>query len=260
VSLASIKVIDDDGHVSPEAAICGLLWAAEHRLDITNSSFFVNPWPQSCTEPSGLDVVRTAIARAAEYAHSRGVLQIAAASNEAVNLTRSAPGGGAGGCHSLPASLPDVVAVSALDADRVKAGYSSYGLGVIDLAAPGGASDDCVLSTVPGGYGTDCGTSMAAPHVAGVAALIASSEHTDGPDELRQAVRDRTRPVACPTDYDLSGNGKQDAYCTGYESYNGFYGHGMVDALSAVSTDVPAPEKDRSPDEAPAVTALIPAS
>ena len=45
----------------------------------------------------------------------------------------------------------------------------------------------------------------------------------------------QARPVACPDDYDLSGTGVQDAFCAGYTGYNGFYGHGMVDALAAVS-------------------------
>jgi hypothetical protein len=42
-------------------------------------------------------------------------------------------------------------------------------------------------------------------------------------------------PVACPGDYDLNGTGAQDAYCTGYAPYNSFYGHGLVDALAAVT-------------------------
>ena len=41
--------------------------------------------------------------------------------------------------------------------------------------------------------------------------------------------------LPCPADYDLNGTGAQDAYCTGYSEYNGFYGHGLVDALAAVT-------------------------
>ncbi|TVT18643.1 S8 family serine peptidase, partial [Amycolatopsis rhizosphaerae] len=114
--------------------------------------------------------------------------------------------------------------------------YSSYGLGVIGLAAPGGDGHDCVLSTVPGGgYAPLCGTSMAAPHVSGVAALIASAHPGYGPRQLREALYRTARPMPCPADYDLTGDGHQDAYCTGYTAYNGFYGHGMVDARAALT-------------------------
>ena len=41
--------------------------------------------------------------------------------------------------------------------------------------------------------------------------------------------------VPCPADYDLNGTGTQDGYCTGYGPYNGFYGHGLVNALAAVT-------------------------
>jgi hypothetical protein len=41
--------------------------------------------------------------------------------------------------------------------------------------------------------------------------------------------------MPCPADYDLTGDGLQDAYCTGYEGYNGFYGHGMVHVPAAAA-------------------------
>jgi subtilisin family serine protease len=140
-----------------------------------------------------------------------------------------------------------VVTVSSVGADELKAGYSSYGLGAIDLTAPGGdnhqraqGGSTCVLSTVPDGYATACGTSMATPHVAGVAALLASVHPHASPRQLTQLLNDQATPVPCPSNYDLNGTGAQDAYCTGDSSYNSFYGHGLVNALAAVTDDLPS--------------------
>jgi subtilisin family serine protease len=244
VRIASVKVIDDRGNADPEAAVCGLMWSAAHHLPVTNSSWFVNPWSLSCVRGDDNGVVHEALARAAEYATSAGTLNVAAATNEAVDLTPSAHSGvpsAPGRCEALPAGLRDVVAVSAVGADRVKTGYSSYGLGVVDVAAPGGDAGQCVVSTVPGGYAPLCGTSMAAPHVAGVLALLKSVHPADSPAELRRTLETRAAPLACPDDYDLTGDGAQDAYCAGYDNYNGFYGHGMADALAAVETPVTGP-------------------
>ncbi len=247
VRLASIRVIGEEGYVDPEAAVCGFMWAAEHEMQVTNSSYVVDPSSLSCGAQDDPGVAREAIARAAEHATSAGALHIAAATNDAVNLS-PAPGSAStssgDGCQALPASLRSVVAVSSVGPDQVKAGYSSYGLGVISLTAPGGVSQRCVLSTVPSGYDRVCGTSMAAPHVAGVAALVASANPGYDPQEVRDTLTSGARTMACPTDYDLTGNGKQDAYCSGYRDYNGFYGHGMVDALAAVDPDAPTAGSD----------------
>ncbi|WP_092777111.1 S8 family serine peptidase [Actinokineospora terrae] len=245
VRLASVKVVDDDGTVRPESVVCGLMWAAANGMAVANNSYFVDPWPLTCDRGEE-HVVFEAVRRAADHATSRGVLTVAAASNEERDL--ASPSGqtaGPGGqwrtldssCRVLPAGLRGVVAVSAVGPDRVKAGYSAYGLGVIDVTAPGGeqSSGRCVLSTVPGGYAQVCGTSMAAPHVSGVAALLASTHPGASPQQLMRLLTSQATSIACPTDYDLDGTGGQDAYCSGYAPFNSFYGHGMVDALAAVT-------------------------
>ncbi|MGW5052254.1 S8 family peptidase [Actinokineospora sp. NPDC004072] len=235
VRLASVKVVDDAGYVYPEAVICGLMWAAAKRMTVTNNSYFVDPWLLTCDRDAE-HVVYEAVRRAVDYASIRGVLTVAAASNENTDLAapsgETADGVGRrtldGSCKLLPGGLRGVVAVSAVGPDQVKSGYSAYGLGVVDITAPGGEGEACVLSTVPGGYGTACGTSMAAPHVTGVAALLAGGHRYTTPQQLSRMLTDRARSLACPADYDLDGVAGQDAYCTGYDRFNSFYGHGLV--------------------------------
>lgn len=236
VRLASVKVVDDAGYVFPEAVVCGLMWAAANRMTVTNNSYFVDPWLLTCDRDSE-HVVFEAVRRAVDYASIQGVLTVAAATNENTDLAaprgETADGGGGrraldGSCKLLPGGLRGVVAVSAVGPDGVKSSYSAYGLGVVDVTAPGGDGDDCVLSTVPGGYGTACGTSMATPHAAGVAALLAGDHPGATPQRLSRLLTQGARSLPCPADYDLDGAAGQDAYCSGYARYNSFYGHGLV--------------------------------
>jgi len=267
VRIASVKVVDDDGFIFPEYAVCGLMWATVNKMAVTNNSYFVDPWLMTCNRDNER-VVYEAVRRAVDYATGQGTLTVAAATNEGADLsdpsgqTADGPPDASGvdrrtldgSCKALPAGLRGVVAVSAVGRDEVKAGYSSYGLGVIDVTAPGGEprtvaprtpgkpapKPACVLSTVPGGYDRYCGTSMATPHVTGVAALLASKHPGASPPELSRMLNEQAEAVPCPDDYDLDDTGAQDAYCDGYAPYNGFYGHGMVDAEAAVTDGVPA--------------------
>jgi subtilisin family serine protease len=251
VRLASVKVVDDDGFIYPEYAVCGFMWAAQEHMRIANNSYSLDPWLLTCSNVPGQAVAYAAVQRAVDYATAHGVLSIAAAGNERTNLANPGqdvrspdnipyprPRPVDSHCSVLPAELPGVVAVSAVGAQRVKSEYSSYGQGVIAVAAPGGDraqppgpnSSGCVLSTVPGGYGYACGTSMATPHVSGVAALLASTRPEMGPHKLASLVRQQADPLPCPSHHDDPA-----AACTGGAD-NGFYGAGLVDALRAVST------------------------
>jgi len=250
VRIASVKVVDDDGFIYPEYAVCGFMWAAAQQMTITNNSYFIDPYLFTCQSEPGQRVIYEAVRRAVDYATSRNVLTVAAAGNNAADLSRpgrdsmSPTNGDAqtrvvdSTCEVLPAQLKNVVGVSAVESTKTKAGYSSYGLGTIDVTAPGGDSrtpGGCVLSTVPSGYDYSCGTSMATPHAAGVAALIASTHPGTDAVTLGRMLNAQAETLACPADYDLNGTGVQDAFCTGYSEYNSFYGHGLVDALAAVT-------------------------
>ncbi|WP_130348203.1 S8 family serine peptidase [Herbihabitans rhizosphaerae] len=258
VRVASVKVVDDSGFIYPEYAVCGLMWAAAKGMTVTNNSYFVDPWLFTCDTGRREHVVYEAVRRAVDYASGAGVAHVAAATNSASDLTKPRAQNGKldrGGvassnqarqmdssCDVLPAGLRGVTAVSAVGPNKLKAGYSAYGLGVVDVAAPGGERAEgadpeagCVLSTVPNGYEYSCGTSMATPHATGVLALLASAKPHASPTQLARSLATQAESLPCPTDYDLNGSGTQDAYCSGYGPFNGFHGHGLVDALAAVN-------------------------
>jgi subtilisin family serine protease len=125
------------------------------------------------------------------------------------------------------------------------------GSGVIQVTAPGGdsilqrtpeAPNGRVLSTVPGGYAYAQGTSMATPHVTGVAALIESRYGPLAPGRVAAIITQTADPAACPPAATLAlydpfpqfSNGEPQS-CQGGTGYNSWYGHGQVNALSAVT-------------------------
>ncbi len=107
-----------------------------------------------------------------------GMLFVAAAANDTIDNDIT---------PAYPASYPldGIISVSASDHNDRIAGFSNFGLTSVDLAAPGVD----ILSTLPGGgYGLLSGTSMASPHVAGVAALLASARPTATVNQLKAAI------------------------------------------------------------------------
>lgn len=129
------------------------------------------------------------MAEAIDYAHSKGVVIVAAAGNANQNAA------------GYPARYPHVIGVSALDATGAKAPYSNFGAGV-DLAAPGGSKQDGDLggilqNTIDPQTGNAVfasfeGTSMAAPHVAGAAALV-KAMGVENPDEVLSVLKESAR-------------------------------------------------------------------
>ncbi|MEU2546744.1 S8 family serine peptidase [Streptomyces roseolus] len=262
VKLAGIKVSTPDGFFYTEAVVCGFVWAAEHGVDITNNSYYTDPWMFACKTDEDQKALVEAVTRASRYAEKKGTVNVAAAGNSKFDLAadsivdNSSPNDTTPGdrvidpsvCLDYPAQLPGVVTVSATGAKNLKSSYSNYGLGVIDIAAPGGdrteyqapdapAENGRIWSTsVNGKYNYKAGTSMAAPHAAGVLALLKSTHPKASPAALKALLYAQADELACTNPYDIEGDGTVDAVCEGGKEKNGFYGAGLVDALDAVRT------------------------
>lgn len=261
VKVAGIKVATTAGYFYTEAVVCGFMWAADHGVDVTNNSYYTDPWYFNCKDDPDQKALVDAITRASRYAEKKGTVNVAAAGNESYDLASDSitdpvsPNDGTPGdrvidphkCYDIPTQLPGVVTVAATGAKGIKSSFSNYGLGVIDIAAPGGdstayqkpeppATSGLILGPLPGGkWGYMAGTSMATPHVVGVAALIKST-HPHAPAALvRALLYAEADATPCTDPYDINGDGKVDAVCEGVKNYNGFYGWGTADALAAVT-------------------------
>jgi subtilisin len=161
-----VKAFDSTGNGRLSSILEGLDWCAGRGVRVVNLSF-------------GMLHDSLALKRAVEKAYAAGVFLVAAAGNL-----------GRADSVTVPGRYPQVVAVSALTREGGLAPFSSFGPEV-DVIAPG----ENILSTYPGGYRTLSGTSMAAPHVSGVAALALELEPRLTPAALRQLLRSRCRPV-----------------------------------------------------------------
>ncbi|TDT63051.1 S8 family serine peptidase [Frigoribacterium sp. PhB116] len=233
-TLASVKVVNYDGFIYPEYALCGFMWAADQGFDVTNNSYYVDPWEFWCSTEADQAPALESVTRAVEFSEQQGVLNVAAAGNSSYDLANKTTNDSSPndttpvegrdvseGCSDIPAEIDGVVTVSALrlgdDGQPVfDSRYSNFGAGVIDLGAPGSN----ILSTVFGGlYEAYNGTSMASPHVAGVAALLAATHPDASPAELQVLLKQQATKRDDPS----------------------LYGAGVVNAFAAVTEDlVPA--------------------
>ena len=155
--LYAVKVLNKDGAGGLSSIIKGLVWCGKNRMQVANMSL---------GSPVGSVFMRLAV----NYAVSKGVTVVAAAGNS-------------GGSVGYPGAYPAAIAVAASDSSDHIAKFSSRGPQVAFIA-PGVA----VYSTVPnGGYDTYNGTSMATPHMTGLAAL-AVARGAGSPDAVRAAL------------------------------------------------------------------------
>ncbi|MFD3681428.1 S8 family serine peptidase [Streptomyces sp. NPDC058613] len=241
VKISSVRIAEPGSSLFfAENTVCGFMWAGDHGFKVTNNSYYTDPWQFNCPDNADQAAIIEGVKRAQEYAEGKGSLQVAAAGNSNLDLANKttdteSPNDSTpvtrtitNACLDIPTELPGVVTVSAMGT-TAKASYSNYGLNVVDITAPGGDATG-IYSTLPGGkYGSMSGTSMASPHVAGVAALLASTNPGITPAQLRDKLATQANDVACPS----------DSRCKGTTAKNGFFGEGQTDALKAVGSTPP---------------------
>lgn len=179
-TILPVKVLDQNGNGSSAILAEGIRWATDKGAGVISASL-------GGSEP--LQALKDAV----DYARSKGVVVVAAVGNHNSSVY-------------YPAAYPGVIAVGATDTNDARAAYSNKGP-ELDLMAPGGGGASGIVSTVRGGYGEKYGTSMAAPHVAGVVALMRSAVPAATPDEILAALARTSLDIGTPGRDNLTGAG-----------------------------------------------------
>jgi lantibiotic leader peptide-processing serine protease len=244
--LVLVKVLSDGGSGSFTDVVSGIIYAADVGVDVISMSLgaYLPGFGVKGVSPQDILELVKLLDRAILYAYNKGATVIASAGNGAAELSRS-------GLIHIPSDASKAICISATTAvgwatgmgERdVFASYSNYGLSVIDLAAPGGddqysGGGECTIGFITvdcwvfdlifsassnlnpalASYTWAAGTSMAVPHVSGVAALIIGKNGGSmNPGSVEAKLK------ASATDLGKPG---RDAY----------FGYGRVDAYKAVT-------------------------
>lgn len=216
-----VKGLSGSGSGSSYRLSKGILYAAENGADVINNS-----WGCSSACPTN-----TLVEEAVQTARALGSTVVFAAGNNADDIE-----------NYSPQNTPHVITVGAVDPSNEIASFSNYGM--IDVVAPGAGYSVSPPSYIPlygilslksselnsskfssnliidDDYLRLAGTSMAAPHVAGLAALVLEAQPTLDPEQVRQVIRVSSNDV------------NQDGY-------DAEYGWGVVSASGAVAEDAP---------------------
>jgi thermitase len=172
VKLMGLKFLAGDGSGTLEDAIKAIDYATAAGVDIMSNSWGGGGYSEL-------------LKQSIEGAEKAGILFVAAAGNSAED-NDVAP------AYPATYDVANVVSVAAIDRAGRLANFSSYGATTVHLAAPGVA----VYSSIPGGHASWNGTSMATPHVSGVAALLKSQESSLTYAQIKERMMLTSRPLA----------------------------------------------------------------
>ena len=182
--IMAVKIFSDSGSTSTDAIVRGLMYSAKMGADITSNS-----WGGGGRSQAIFDAFA-----------SNPALHVIAAGNSNYDNDKK---------DNFPSNyeLDNIVAVAATTRTDERASFSQWGATTVDVAAPGAQ----IWSTIPGGkYGNKSGTSMATPHVSGVAGLIASAYPNATNAEIKERLIKGSDPVAALAGISVS-NGRVNA-------------------------------------------------
>lgn len=211
--LMPLKALNANGAGQDDWVASAIVWAADSGAKVINLSL-------GAESPAGI------LEDAVNYAYGKGVVVVAAAGNSGV------------GSLSYPAAYPNVIAVGAVRYDEARSPYSNYGTGLAVMAPGGDLGVDQNNDSYPDGvlqqtfdpnshdpaafgYWFFQGTSMATPHVSGVAALLMARGVATTPDTVRQVLQASAKDLGSP-------------------GWDPQYGYGLVQARSALDWLPPA--------------------
>jgi thermitase len=203
-----VKVLNSSGNGSFADVALGIIWAANHGAQVINLSL-------------GGYLPSSTLEEAVNYAYAQGVTLVAAAGNTGSNSVL------------YPARYPHVIAVAATDGMNQRAYFSNYGPEV-DVSAPG----VFIYSTALGnGYSPLSGTSLSAPFVSGLAAILVGLSADTSPDAITARIEN--------TALDLGVVGRDD-----------YYGFGLIQMDAAILPLIPTPTPTPTFTPSPTSTSL----
>jgi subtilisin family serine protease len=227
-TVIAVKVLSGSGWGAYDWILQGIVYAASPyggNADVINMSLCGSLFKSDAKMDKWIPHYLSTFNRAVNFARGQGAVVISAAGNDAIDLDHNRDE------VVLPAEAGNGMAVSATgpvgqaNFDN-PASYTNFGKSAIDVAAPGGDAQlfpapgwhlDMVFSTYPGGWAWTAGTSVAAPHVAGVAALLIEANGGQmHPAQVKAVI-------------------EQSAEDLGKRSTDAYYGRGRINAYSAVT-------------------------